>query len=290
MAIDVLQDKIRRTKNPLAVDMGVMPSQIPAYILEQAGSFPAACRQYCLELLSGLKGVVPAVRFSIPYYAMLGGNGLDILQDLLEYAKKQGYYVFLDGAELLSGQNTELAADRLLAQDSGWKFDGLIVTAYTGSDAIRPYAAKLEESNKDLFVVVRTSNRTAPEIQDLLSGSRLVHMALTEIVNRYSALSGKCGYSRVGVVAAAASADSLRTLRSKFKNLFIFLDGCDYPNANAKNCSYGFDALGHGAIACAGAYITAAWQETNEPTEFVACAVVAAERMKKNLNRYITLL
>ena len=151
---------------------------------------------------------------------------------------------------------------------------------------------KLNKINKDLFVVVRTANRSAPELQDLLTGSRLVHLAAADIVKRFAEpMIAKCGYSNVAAVAAASSADSLRTLREKYKSIFMLLDGYDYPNANAKNCSAAFDKLGHGAAACAGTSVTAAWLDApGEAQEYVSLAVEAAQRMKKNLTRYIVLL
>ena len=86
-------------------------------------------------------------------------------------------------------------------------------------------------------------------------------------------------------------ASSLRNLREKYKNLFLLIDGYDYSNSNAKNCSFAFDKLGHGAIACAGRGITVAWDtDTSEGTDYIAQVVEAAERMKKNLLRYITVL
>ena len=102
---------------------------------------------------------------------------------------------------------------------------------------------------------------------------------------------GKCGYSQVGALAAASAADSLRSLREKYKRMFLLLDGYDYPNANAKNCRFAFDRLGHGAAACAGISITAAWKEAQtDGTDFVEQSLAAAERMKKNLTRYTTVL
>ena len=102
---------------------------------------------------------------------------------------------------------------------------------------------------------------------------------------------GKCGYSQVAAVGAASSADSLRAMRAKQKCLFLLLDGYDYPNANAKNCSFAFDNLGHGAVACAGSTVTAAWyHEELDSREYVSWATQAAERMKKNLTRYVTVL
>jgi len=71
----------------------------------------------------------------------------------------------------------------------------------------------------------------------------------------------------------------------------VLIDGYDYSGANAKNCSYAFDKLGHGAIACAEEAILSAWKEDIVgDADAIALSLQAAERMKKNLLRYITIL
>ena len=173
-----------------------------------------------------------------------------------------------------------------------WKFDGLAVSVYAGSDVLKPFVNAIKSTDKDLFVVLRTANKSAAELQDLLTGSRLVHMAAADVVYRYcEPLVGRSGYSQIAAIGPASVADVLKKLRARYKSMFLLLDGYDYPNANAKNCSFAFDKLGHGAIACAGSSITAAWDtETYDSTEYVQYAVQAAERMKKNILRYITVL
>lgn len=291
MSVDKLQEKIRKMKNPLAVDFGVLPSYIPPHILQAEPDFVSAYKRFCMELLDGLKETVPAVRFDFGAFALLGQKGLTALEEVLHFANTCGFYVLLEGVEALSAQSAERAAEILFSDTCLWYFNGLIIPGYIGSDGIRPYVARLKETNKSLFVVARTANRSAPEMQDLLSGTRLAHIAKTDVINRFSEpLIGRCGYSQVAVMAAASSADSLRALRAKFKSVFLLLDGCDYPNSNMKNCSYAFDSLGHGALACAGTSVTAAWQETDQPENYVQEAVQAALRLKKNLTRYITVL
>lgn len=292
MSIDKLQEKIRKTKNPSVIDFSIQPGQLPPHILESEGDVLKAYRRFCRELLEGLSGIVPAVRFSFGLFSLMGSDGLLVLEQVLEMAKEKGYYIFLDAPELLSAQNAAYAADVLFSDSGRWYFDGFICTSYIGSDGLRPYVEKIKASDKDLFGVVRTANRSAPELQDLLTGSRLVHMAKADTVSRFAEpFASRCGYSRVAAVAAASSVDSLRTLRAKYKNLFLLLDGYDYPNANAKNCSYAFDKLGHGAAACAGASVTTAWQvEEEDGWQYVEQAVSAAERMKKNLSRYVIVL
>ena len=140
-------------------------------------------------------------------------------------------------------------------------------------------------------MVARTGNKSASELQDLLAGGRLVHAAAADHVNRYGAdTAGKSGYTRVGVLAPASSAESLRMLRSKYPKLFLLLDGYDYPNANAKNCSFAFDRFGHGAAVCSSAIATAWKQDESDGLDYLDHAKAAADRLKKNLTRYVTVL
>ena len=287
MSVDKLQDRIRKLKNPSVIDFTLTKDQIPPHVLESEGGFIKAYGKVCLDLLEGLRAVVPAVRFRFSYFALLGTDGLNLLTYLLNRAVEFGYYVLLDTVEALSPDTAVVAADAL--QD--WPCDGILSSAYIGTDCLKPYVQKLKNSGKSLFVVIRTANKTASELQDLMTGSRLAYMALADQVNRVGEpLLGRCGYSQVAGVGAASSADSLRALRSKYSRMFLLLDGYDYPNANAKNCSYAFDKLGHGAAACAGCSVTAAWIDAPEEQDYVQAAVQAAERMKKNLLRYITVL
>ena len=97
-----------------------------------------------------------------------------------------------------------------------WPCDGLIISGYAGSDVIKPFLSHCREGKKNLFVVTRTANKSAPELQDLLSGGRLVHAVAADHVNRYGADTvGKFGYSRVGVLAAAGAAQGLKDGRGK---------------------------------------------------------------------------
>lgn len=292
MSVDKLQDRIRKLKSPLAVDLFAKQEHIPPQFFSGEMTFLQAYQEYCGELLEQLDGTVAAVRLDYGMLSLYGSDGITVLTELSVQAHKLGYYVLLQIGEPLSRQNAEFAAEMLFDAKQPVYFDGLIMAAYIGSDAIVPFFEQMKGSDKDLFVVARTSNRSAAEMQDLLTGSRLAYMAKADIVNRYvDPLIGRCGYARVALMAAAASADCLRGLRGKYKNIFLLLDGCDYPNANAKNCSAAFDKFGHGAVACAGLSVLAAWKdELENPSDYIGAAQKAAERHKRNLIRYVTIL
>jgi len=290
VSIDVLQEKIRKTKNPSVLVAEAFPEWIPPHILQESEDACAACLRFYSELLETLKGTVPAVRFGFGSFGLLDAAGLNTLSALMQAAKDKGYYILLDTPQILSVQSAKRTAQVLADPETLYPCDGIVFSAWLGSDILKAFLP-LSRKGKSLFPVVRAANKSSAEIQDLLTGARLVHTAAADIVSRQGeTVIGKCGYSQVGAVAAASSADSLRSLRSKYSRLFLLLDGFDYPNANAKNCSYAFDKLGHGAAACGGSCIAAAWQEEGDGTDYLERALQGAERMRKNLTRYITVL
>jgi len=286
MSVDVLQEKIRKTKNPSVLELNLSLADLPDRFEKTGEGYGTFCR----ELLDSLNGTIPAVRFSFSAFALNGA--FDQLQKTMAYAGQLGFYVLLDAPEILSPDAAKLTAETLLGEGSGYACDGLVISGYLGSDVIKPFLPYCKKQQKDIFVVTRTANKSAPELQDLLSGTRLVHAAGADHVNRYGAdTAGRFGYTRVGILAAASAAESLRNLRMKYSRLFFLVDGYDYPNANAKNCSFAFDKFGHGAAVCSGAGISCAWTSAeSDGSDFADHAKAAAERMKKNLTRYVTVL
>ena len=292
MSIDVLQEKIRKLKNPSVVDLALAGGDLPGSLVEQEGSPAKAYGRFCLEMLENLKALVPAVRVGFTAFALMGPEGLEQLAKVLKAAKELGYYVALEAPYVLSPMMAQATAEAVFGEQALYPCDGLILSAYPGSDVIKPFLPYVKDGKKDIFPVVRTSNKTAPEIQDLLTGSRLVHAAAADLINRFGGENtGKTGYSRVGILAGGNSAESLKNLRTRYPRLFIMVDDMDYSGCNAKICGNAFDKLGHGAVVCAGPTITMAWKlnEAGEG-EYLAQAKAAAERMKKNLTRYTTVL
>lgn len=289
MSIDLLHEKIRKLKNPSMVDLGIREDHIPPHILETEGAFLPAYARFCRELMAGLKGHVPAVRFPFDGFALAGDGGLNVLAQLLREAGEAGYYVLLDGPAIHSPWAAERAAQVLF--DSGAYFcDGLTVSPYIGADAMKPFLPACKEG-KDLFVILRSPNRSASDLQDLLTGSRLVHSATADLVNRLGEpIYGKCNYSRICGLVSAGSPGSLRSIRNTYKGLYLLVDGVDYPSGNYKNCAGAFDRFGYGAVVSAGPTVTAAWKETGDGTDHIQAAVQAAERMKNNLARYVKVL
>lgn len=287
MSVDLLQEKIRKCKNPSMVELAMEKSLIPEAFLQAHGDIPGAWDAYCRVLLEALKDTVPAVRFSLDSCAVCGAAGVQALEDMMALAKELGYYVVMDAPQLLSPSAAQNMAEV-------WKqrlcCDALVVSPWLGSDILRPLASVCKEG-RAVFTVVRSANKSASELQDLLTGSRHVHVAAMDLVNRHGeTLIGKYGYSQMGALVGATAPNVIKSLRAKYSRAFLLVDGSDYSGANAKNCSYAFDKFGRGAVVCMGSSVMGAWAEEGAPEDAVEAAKQAALRMKMKLTRYVTVL
>lgn len=286
MSMDVLQEKIRKRKCALVLDLTLFPGDFPQEGAEKETQYSA----FCQKLLTGLKGQIPGVRFRLSAFALWGPRGLALLSELTKEAAALGYYVLLDAPEADSVELAAFGAEMLLGQQSGYACDGVVLPMYAGKDVLQQYLPFVAQGKKDVFALCRTANKSASELQDLLSGSRLAHMAIADQVARCSApVLGKYGYARLGVTTAAGSPSSIKNLRAKYPNLFLLVDGVDYPGGNMKNVSFAFDRLGRGAVYCSGGAVTRAWKN-QEGIDPVTAACAEVERQKNALGRYVTFL
>ena len=306
MSVDVLQEKIRQKKNPAMIALGPTPELIPPALLAQARetreqTLPAlalAAETYCMELLERLRDLVPAVCFRATAFWAMGGDGTAALCRLLGQAREMGYYVILDAMASIPGSAGDFFAQAVLggisadgARTELYPCDGVTLNAYCGSDAIRPYLPFLRgEEPKTVSLLLHSANRSSGEVQDLISGDRVVHTAVADLALRWSTdLFGRNGYSQILAVVGAQNGPALEQLRRKYDRLFYVVSGYGMSGNNAKNASYAFDRLGHGAIVSGGSAITGAWRQS-EGEDYLAAARQAAERMRKNILNYITVL
>ena len=290
MSIDAFQEKIRKTKNPSVLVVEAFAEWIPPHILQEAENQAGACLQYYTQLLEALKGIVPALRFGFGSFSLLGPEGMTALSTLMKAAGEMGYYVLLDAPEPLSVQSAENVTKALCDPESLFPCNGVVFSCWLGSDILKALLP-LTKQGKSLFPVVRTANKSGAELQDVQTGGRMLFTASADLVGRLGETAmDRCGYARYAVMAGANSAGSLKTLRERYPKLFVMVDGLDGTGGNAKNASAAFDRVGHGALVCVSGSVFAAWQEAEEEGDAIAAAREAAERVKRNLSRYVTVL
>ncbi len=284
MSVDALQTKIRKLKNPIAVRLDLRPELLPPSLWTPGGDLAAAYEVFGKAVLDALDGVAPAAVFNTAYFDALGAPGVAALQRLTDHAGGLGYYVIVETQRSDCEEAAALCAGAYYGPLYG--ADALSVCAFAGSDGIRPYLSYCREQGKSLFILAKTPNPSAREVQDLLSGDRVIHTVMLDLAVRWGGdLVGPAGYSQLGAVVGAAHPASLQALRQKYDRLFFLV-----PDAAAKEAQYAFDRLGHGALVTAAAPILGAWREAGEDVDFAACARAAAEKLRDQLRTFVTVM
>ena len=299
MSIDALQSKIHKLKSPVMVGLDPSAELLPPAILEEARAeygdslhaLAAAYERFCEGILEAVSGVAPAVKLQERCFLALGAEGVAVMQRLMEKASQMGFYVLLDANYASVEHISQLYADALFGENAPYCCDGVTVNGYLGGDNVKPFLPYCREQQKNLFCYVRTSNKSSREVQELISGDRLVYTAVTDLIMRWSLdLYGKNGYSEIAAVVGATQPEAIRSLRQKYDRIFLLLIGYGAQGGHAKNAQYAFDKFGRGAIVSASRSILGAWQKTGDGAAYKDSARAAAIKMRDDIVKYLLVI
>ena len=301
MSFDVLQDKIRAMKNPSVAGLDARLEYVPEYIrtekMEEFGQTRRGAAEaiytFNCGLMDALADIVPAVKPQAAYYENLGWEGMEVLERTIRYAKEKGFFVIADIKRGDIGSTAAAYAEGWLSGTTvgetkvpGFDADCVTVNGYMGSDAVKPFLTAAEEEDKCLFVLVRTSNPSAVELQDMVAGDRVVYTVMAELVERWGkgTQGSKYGFTRVGAVTGATWPADLRRLRKLMPNTFFLVPGYGAQGGTAEDVVNAFDQYGRGAIVNSSRGIMCAWQKTGgDGHDYAEAARKAALDMRQEL-------
>ena len=257
---DRLIEAVRRVGNPILVGIDPRVEDLPEPYLERfprdRAGVAEAIRHFGCGVIDAVKGVAPAVKFQAAFYEMYGPEGVATLHKTAHYARENGLIVIMDGKRNDIGSTAEayaraylgkvLVGDRL---EACWDADALTVNPYLGSDGIEPFIKVAEGENKGVFVLVRTSNASAGEFQDLIADGRPVYRHVAEHLARWAAgYKGEAGYSLVGAVVGATYPEQLAELREALPGVLFLVPGYGAQGGSAVDVAAAFDRDGLGAV------------------------------------------
>lgn len=251
MQIDRLCEAIKAKRSATCVGLDTKYDYLPpAYRsrnAEPTGEIIAACiLDYNRELIDEMKELVPCIKVQAAFYEMYGAAGVQCLLDTLEYAEAAGLTTIADVKRNDIGSTAEAYSDAYIL---GSAAHFITVNPYLGSDGIQPFLKDCGETGKGIFVLVKTSNPSGKEFQDLESGGRKVYEIVADKVAEWGApYTGRHGYSSAGAVVGATYPHEAKKLRSSLKHTFFLVPGYGAQGAGAEDIAVNFDSEGLGAI------------------------------------------
>ena len=301
MSLDRLIEKIAEKQNPTVAGLDPKLDYVPASIKEKCfakygktlDGAATALFEFNKALIDSLYDIVPAVKPQAAYYEMYGWQGVKALCDTIAYAKSKGMFVITDGKRNDIGTTMEAyAAAHLGTTEVGGELteafgaDALTVNGYLGTDGIKPLASICKERDKGIFVLVKTSNPSSGELQDMkLDTSETVYEHMGKMCEAWgSELMGGYGYSAVGAVVGATYPQQLLEMRAKAEHTFFLVPGYGAQGGGAEDVKNAFDKNGLGAVINSSRGIMCAWkkQGLNED-DFALAARNEAIRMRDEI-------
>ncbi len=251
MIVDALIEKIVQTQNPVCVGLDTAFSYLPEEMQRACGAEEraAAVLEFNKKIVDGVCDIVPAVKVQIAYYEALGEFGLSCFSKTCRYAKERGLFVIADAKRNDIGATAAQYAEAFFGE-GGFPCDMLTVNGYLGTDGVAPFAELCRQRDKALFVLVKTSNPSSGELQDLhLQDGRTVYECMGDMVEEWGrGACGKYGYSRVGAVVGATYPEEAKALRARLPHTFFLIPGYGAQGGNAEMLKHSFAKGGMGGI------------------------------------------
>ena len=301
MAFDRLIKNIIEKQNPTVAGLDPKLDYVPASIkeacFEEYGNTlegaAAALLAFNKAIIDQIYDIVPAIKPQAAYYEMYGWQGVKALHDTIAYAKEKGMFVITDGKRNDIGTTmeayatahlgtTDVAGERIDAFGA----DALTVNGYLGTDGIKPLVNICKAQDKGIFVLVKTSNPSSGELQDLkLENGASVYEQMGKMCESWGEeLPGQYGYSGVGAVVGATYPEQLAEMREKAPHTFFLVPGYGAQGGGANDAKNAFDKNGLGAIINSSRGIMCAWKAQGlSEDDFAAAARTEALRMKADI-------
>jgi orotidine-5'-phosphate decarboxylase len=276
---DWLVDAQKRKRSPLV--LGVDPQ------LDRPGAtgIPAdrSLTRFCCDIIEACAEFVVAVKPQLAFFEARGLEGMAAFAQVVRFAKSRGLITIADAKRGDIGTTSAAYAEAFLG-DGDFACDAVTVNPYLGSDALAPFVARVR-AGRGLFVLVKTSNPSSREFQDLDSGGRPVWEAVAERVNGWgSDFIGQCGLSSVGAVIGATYPAQAARARTLMPAAIVLAPGFGTQGAGAQDAVASARGDGLGVIVNASRGLMYAPGAATDRTT-AAAAGRAAATMRDELRR-----
>lgn len=298
---DRLMGKIDKKKSHVCVGLDPRLNRIPEEIREKAvekyGHTLKAVAESFLEFNKGIidavKDYAPIVKPQMAFYEQYGHQGVKAFEKTVLYAKKQGLLVITDAKRNDIGSTAKAYADGHLGSPDFWegevlesKADSLTVTPYLGSDGIKPFVQSSLRYDKGIFTLVKTSNPSSGELQDLKTEEgELIYEKIAKLVAQWGEeVVGERGYSSIGAVVGATYPKEAKSLREIMKNNYFLVPGYGAQGGGAEDVLPCFNEDGYGAVVNSSRGIIFAYQNEEYSADYQKAAKEAVQQMRDDIN------
>ncbi len=282
---DKLIEQIQSKKSVICVGLDPRLSKIPSFIQEAAlkenpnNKLKAAAEaiiEFNKGIIDAVHDLIPCVKPQVAFYELFGEEGMRAYRETIKYAKSKNLLVIADVKRNDIGSTAEAYARAFLGKTDVFgelmaifDADAITVTPYLGWDGIKPFVEECKKYGKGIFVLVKTSNPSSGDLQDLkMEDKNSVYEIIGNFVESWGADElGKNGYSSIGAVVGATYPDQAEKLRKIMPNSFFLVPGYGAQGGGAQDVKPCFNEDGLGAVVNSSRGIIFAYEKSDKYDE-----------------------
>ncbi|MBF7096677.1 orotidine-5'-phosphate decarboxylase [Alkalibacter mobilis] len=233
MIMDKLYAKAKN-KGPVCLGLDTDTTYMPKCITDLDVGVGEKIFRFNKEVIDATKDVVGCYKVQIAYYEALGMEGLKAYSDTMKYIKEA------DEISIGDVKRGDIAATAgMYAKghfEGDFEADIITVNGYMGEDAISPFYPYITDKEKGLFVLLRTSNKSAVDLQDVEADGKKLYMHMGDLIEKWGAsFVGENGFSSIGAVVGLTYPEEFSMLAKRYPNMFFLVPGYGAQGGTGKD-------------------------------------------------------
>lgn len=283
MNIDRLYQAVQK-KGPVCVGLDTQVSFLPACITQKDDSIGEKIVAFNKRVVDATYAEAGCYKVQVACYEALGLNGMRAFMETVQYARSKGSIVISD---VKRGDIASTAGQYAQGHFTGdFETDFITVNAYMGEDAVSPYYPYVEQG-KGLFVLVKTSNPSGRDFQDLQYNGQTLYQQMARKVSDWgAAFIGQCGYSAIGAVTGLTYPEEFETIRALLPHTFLLIPGYGAQGGTGKDIA-AFFRDGICGVVNSSRGIIAAHKGKTEGEDFDDYIFQAVRAMKEDIGQWL---
>ncbi|MCQ2276979.1 MAG: orotidine-5'-phosphate decarboxylase [Bacteroidales bacterium] len=282
MIIDKLFEKVAQNGH-VCVGLDTDYSYLPEAFAKRYPDIEEGLFQFNKALIDATIDVSACYKVQIAYYESYGIAGLRAYQRTLAYLRERKAVIIADIKRGDIAKTAEMYAKAHFTGD--FEADFITLSPYMGLDSLNPYLPYIQNQNKGIFVLIRTSNEGAKDIEYLPTenNQRVYHVVgqkINEIGKEYI---GACGFSSVGGVMGCTHADEAAEIRSMLSSTFFLIPGYGAQGGKAEDIAKYLYKGNGGVVNSSRGILLAYRKQPNGEANFADCSRAEAIRMRDDI-------
>lgn len=209
---------------PICVGLDTTLNFLPKYLISKDWSDGEKIAEFNKKIVDATEDLAATYKVQIACYEALGLDGLKAYSETVKYARNKSKIVIGDVKRGdISSTGDQYAKGHFTGD---FEVDIMTVNAYMGEDAVSPYYPYINDNNKGIFILQRTSNPSAVDIQNLEVHDKSVYQIMGDKIEKWGeAFMGECGFSAIGAVVGLTHPEEFEAIQDQCSHTFFLVPG-----------------------------------------------------------------